>query len=430
MRFEVGGVTQAAGPMAGTRGGPDTGSRLGFALLAYMLVVTFMVTLLPLHFTWPAQWRVLLVGSPVDIFANVLLFVPLGFLFRLARSDARRTPVIAAVMAGALLSATIETVQFFEVARTSSLIDIGANAFGAGLGALAFGRIASMRRAGGRIIGRLALELPLMGLIYLMVPLLWIASLATHGQHARILTTFVLGAFGAILLGGMQRAYFGPVRGAQARDTAGFAGLWFLAGAFPVLVWRPFELACAAGAVALTCWVLGARRVKDGASNRRFEVPLLKVAAPVYAIYLTLITLLPLAGRAGAWHMAFGFPHTTSHQVEILRVLEIAAAFTLVGYMVAEFRGRTVERYRHALPRLVLWSVSLVIVVETVRGYDAVQGASVARGALTIAAALYGGWLYYLQRAHVVRLLSRGSAARSAEGGSDVAGPPAVVRQG
>jgi VanZ family protein len=416
--------------MASTRKVPDTGSRLGFALLAYMLVVTCMVTLLPLRFAWPVEWRLLLGGTPIDTLANVLLFVPLGFLFRLARSDAQRMPLLAAVAAGALLSAAIETVQFFEVARTSSLVDVGANAFGAGLGAFALGRIAHMRRAGGRIIGRLALELPLMGLIYLMVPLLWIASLASHGQHARILTTFVLGAFGAILLGGMQRAYFGPVRGARARDTAGFAGLWFAAGAFPVLVWRPLELACAAAAVALLGWILGARRMKDGASNRRFEVPLLKVAAPVYAIYLTLITLLPLAGRMGAWHISFGFPQATSHQVEILRVLEIAAAFTLVGYMVAEFRGRTVERYRHALPRLVLWSVSLVIVVETVRGYDAVQGASVARGVLTVAAALYGGWLYYLQRAHVVRLLSRGSAARSAEGGSGVSGPPAVVRQG
>jgi VanZ family protein len=416
--------------MASTRKAPDTGARLGLALLAYMLVVTCMVTLLPLRFAWPVEWRLLLVGQRIDVFANVLLFVPLGFLFRLARSDPQRMPVLAAVGAGVLLSAAIETVQFFEVARTSSLVDVGANAFGAALGALAFAGIARMRRAGGRIIGRLALELPLMGLIYLMVPLLWIASLASHGQHARILTTFVLGAFGAILLGGMQRAYFGPVRGARAHETAGFAGLWFIAGAFPVLVWRPFELFCAAGAVALSCWVLGARRVRDGTSNRRFEVPLLKIAAPVYAIHLALITLLPLVGRVGAWHIAFGFPQSTSHQVEILRVLEIAAAFTLVGYMIAEFRGRTVEHYRQALPRLVLWSVSLVIIVEAVRGYDAVQGASVARGLLTVAGALYGGWLYYLQRAHVVRLLSRGAPARSTEGAAGVAASPAALRQG
>ncbi|HYH42861.1 MAG TPA: VanZ family protein, partial [Burkholderiales bacterium] len=97
-----------------TRGVPDTRARLGFALLAYMLAVTFIVTLLPFRFAWPAEWRVLLFGSPLDIFANVLLFVPLGFLFRLARPHAKSRTLLAAVAAGALASAAIETIQFFE----------------------------------------------------------------------------------------------------------------------------------------------------------------------------------------------------------------------------------------------------------------------------------------------------------------------------
>jgi hypothetical protein len=43
---------------------------------------------------------------------------------------------------------------------------------------------------------------------------------------------------------------------------------------------------------------------------------------------------------------------------------------------------------------------------EGARGYHAGHGASLARGLVLLAATLYGGWLYYLQREHVVQVLS------------------------
>lgn len=390
---------------AGLRTPPATGARLGFALLAYMLAVTLITTLLPFRFEWPSEWRFLLSGEPVDTVANVLLFVPLGFLFRLARPDARSMPVLSAAAAGALLSTAIEAAQLFEAVRNSSLVDIAANTFGASVGAFTFQRVIAMPHVNGRLVGRLALELPLMGLVFLLVPLLWIDSLASQGERARILTTLMLGLFGAMLLGGMQRAYFGPVRAVKPRHTAFFAGAWFLAGAFPVGSWRPLTLLCGAVGTMILCGGIGALKRHD-AANRRFEVPLLKRAAPVYGVYVALIVLFPLHGHVGDWHLAIGFPEATSQQVEILRVLEIAAAFTLVGYMVAELRGRTVSRYLDAIPRLAGWGIALTLLVEAIRGYDAMQGASIARGALTVAAAMYGGWLYYLQRAHVINVLA------------------------
>lgn len=402
---EGAGRTRVRDSYAGLRTRPDTGARLGFALLAYMLAVTLITTLLPFRFEWPSEWRLLLSGEPVDTVANVLLFVPLGFLFRLTRPDARSMPTLTAAAAGALLSTAIEAAQLFEAVRNSSLVDIAANTLGAAVGAFAFQRVIAMPRVNGRLVGRLALELPLMGLVFLLVPLLWIDSLASQGERARILTALMLGLFGAMLLGGMQRAYFGPARAVKARHTALFAGAWFLAGAFPVFPWRPLELLCGAVAIMLVCGGIGALR-QNHAANRRFEVPLLKRAAPLYGAYVALIVFFPLHGHVGDWHLAIGFPEATSAQVEILRVLEIAAAFTLVGYMVAEFRGRSVSRYLDAIPRLAGWGVALTLLVEAIRGYDATQGASIARGALTLAAAMYGGWLYYLQRAHVINVLA------------------------
>ena len=80
--------------------------------------------------------------------------------------------------------------------------------------------------------------------------------------------------------------------------------------------------------------------------------------------------------------------------------------------MVAEFRGRIVPSYRRALPRLLSWGSTAALLGEGVRGFHAGHGASVARGVVLLTAALYGGWLYYLQRAHVMRLIAEPSADR------------------
>jgi hypothetical protein len=387
----------------------DTGTRLGVALLSYMLGVTLIVTLLPFHFEWPREWRIIFTGDPLEVVANVLLFVPLGFLYRLARPSARGHPALAALVLGALWSLGIEAAQLFETARSSSALDVAANAAGAALGAAAYARIARAARADGRALGWLALELPLMGLVYLLVPLLWVSALATHGEAGRSLLIFLVGLFGATLLGGLQRHYFGPARASQPRDTAAFAAMWFLAGAFPALPWRPFELLWGALAVGAWCWWQGARPLARAEHNRRFEVRLLAIAAPLYGGYLALTILASLARGVGEWTFRLGFTDAASDQVEILRLLELIAAFTLLGYMIAEARGRAIARFREALPGVFACSLALVFACELVHGYSQTGGASLARGVLLVLAALYGGRLYYLQRAHVVHLLSPGS---------------------
>ena len=129
----------------------------------------------------------------------------------------------------------------------------------------------------------------------------------------------------------------------------------------------------------------------------------------MYGAYLVLLVLSPVLEGLEAWRAHFGFPEIPPSRVEIARLLELCAAFTLVGYMAAEIRGREVMRYRDAFPRLIAWGAGLAIAAEAARGFD-VHGASLARGVLLVAVCLYGGWLYYLQRAHVIRLVSKGRA--------------------
>lgn len=395
----------------------ETGARLGVALLAYMLGVTLIITLLPFQFDWPSRWRVMFTGGPVDIVANVLLFLPLGFLYRLARREGVRHSTLTVLWIGAIISVAIEMAQLFEQERYTSVLDVATNATGAWLGAWAFDRLSPKARVDGALIGRLSLELPLMGLIYLLVPLLWLNALSSGREMERAALPILLGVFGASLLGGMQRRHFGPVRSLDARVTAAGAALWFLAGTFPALPARPALLLAGTALVAALCWWQGSRPFVADASNRRFEVPLLTSAAPAYGAYLTLVTIAPLLHGIGAWSIGWGFPGIATEwtKTEILRLLEQVAAFTLLGYMIAEFRGRDVTSYRAALARLLVWGGAAALGGELVRGYHLGHGASVARGALLLSAAFYGGWLYYLQRAHVVELLNERLGGQTGE---------------
>ena len=403
-------VTDARRPIApfAPLGTPETGTRLGLALLAYMLGVTLIITLLPFQFDRPERLRVMFTGGPIDVVANVLLFTPLGFLYRLARRNAHRHSALQVLWIGAAVSMGIESAQLFEIERYTSILDVGTNALGAWLGALAFDRIASRARIDGRLIGRLSLELPLMGLVYLLVPLLWLNALSSGGQLERGGMSLLLGLFGASLLGGMQRHHFGPARALDPGVTAVAAAIWFLAGGFPALPTRPATFLLGTAAVGAVAWWLGSRPFAPSAANRRFEVPLLTSASPAYAAYLALITVAPLLGGTGGWSAGIGFPGVAAEwtKIEILRFLELVAAFTLLGYMVAEYRGRVVDAYRVAAPRIAGWGLAAMMIGEAARGFHAGHGASLARGVVLLAATLYGGWLYYLQRDHVVQVLS------------------------
>ncbi len=78
--------------------------------------------------------------STTDIASNVLLFLPFGFFFVLARcassrSEQRGRAVLLAACAGLALSALAEFVQFFAERRVASLLDCTANSMGAIIGA-------------------------------------------------------------------------------------------------------------------------------------------------------------------------------------------------------------------------------------------------------------------------------------------------------
>jgi hypothetical protein len=265
----------------------------------------------------------------------------------------------------------------------------------------------------GNLVGRLSLELPLMGLIYLMVPLLWLNALASGDAPEHAALSLLVGLTGALVAGGLQRHHFGPDREVSPRTTALFTGMWYLAGAFPLLARHGAIVAVGLLATVMATFARG--RLDSGrvdGRERRYEVLVLLSCIPTFVAYALFLGAGPLIDGVGTWQMGIGFPGVASEwtRTEILRLLELVAAFTLGGYAVAEHRGRVLQHFSRGAPRLLAFSVAGALLVESLRGFHIGHGASLARGVLVTLAGVYGGWLYYLQRRQVLVLL--GEAGR------------------
>lgn len=404
-------VTRTQNPSSSTAGASParpTGARLTGALLAYSVGVVLLITLAPFRFRVPGELRVLVGGEWFDVLNNLVLFVPLGFLYPLTRPSGRLPPAIRAALFGALLSASIETAQLLAPLRYASLPDLLANSAGAWLGAW-LQRAASARiRVSGRLVGRLSLELPLIGLLYLLVPLLWLQSAVPPRDEAALLPLLPLGLFGAWLLAALQRHHFGPAGVLSPRGVAGVAAGWLLLGVFPLLPYHPLLLGGGIAAAAAAAWLEARRSRGRGAGERRFEEPALRRAAPWLAGYFLALVLVPLAGGAGPWTGWIGFPAsaTAIGTAEQIAMVEAVAALTVLGYLLEEARGRREISYGRTAPRLALECGAVAAVLEAARGLQPATGASLAQLLLLLAAGLLGGWIYHLQRDHVRSLLA------------------------
>lgn len=411
------------------RASDATALRLGRVILGYLAVITLIITLAPFRFaTWPVHgltdawtWS--------DIVMNVLMFVPFGFVYQLTRPA--RSPVRwpQALLMGAALSGAIEFAQLFEASRFSSLIDVATNAAGAGLGAWLFTAIV-WRIEGARAVRTLALELPLMGLVYLLIPLIWLLGLGSAGGTRMWLVLPVL-VFGGGILGTVHAAYVSPrvlpapSAGVDEPEAAGNAqhwqprsrawlllvvAVWYAIALLPAAI-RDRDVLLAGLVITLgVAWLrsLATGRYRTADATRRFELPTLRLVLPLFATYLALSSLWPLTGADGSFEFMLALlPTHDAIKAEIFVALEHVAAFTLVGYIVAEFYGRDVPRYRGIAARVLLWGCGLSVLLEIARGFHPAYRASALMLLFTVVAAMFGGWLYQLQREHVKALITR-----------------------
>lgn len=377
-------------------------------LLLYFLGVIGVITLAPFQFLRPRQVNVLVTGNWADAAANVLLFVPLGFLYPLTRA-AREDPSPAAVfLLGALLSAAIETTQALEPARVTSLIDVVTNAAGAALGAALLAAVSRRIRVNAGLIGRLSLEIPLIGLIYLLVPLLVVASLSARQQPLRMLSVLVLGLVGARLISTVQRNHFGPSGLLDSRDATLVATGWMVLGSFPVLFSHAAAGVAIVAAVATTTWFECSRPSTITSADRRFEADALRRAAPYVVAYLLVMIVLPLSAGIRAWRFRVGLAGAMNDiDAQMVGLLEPVAALTVLGYLLAEARSRRELPFRKVAARVGLECAGVALLLEASRAMQRHEAGSVVRLVLVVAAGVLGAGMYHHQREHVRWILDR-----------------------
>ena len=118
-------------------------SRFAIITLAVLVLILYW-TLYPFEFhaagSAGGPWHKLFStfrtrGERDDIVANILLFVPLGFFLMLSLPRPRWWDAAVATAGAALLSTTIELLQFYDEGRQTTLSDVYSNATGACLGA-------------------------------------------------------------------------------------------------------------------------------------------------------------------------------------------------------------------------------------------------------------------------------------------------------
>jgi VanZ family protein len=378
--------------------GARTSVRLTGALLGYFVLVTLVITQSPFDFA-PQPVRIHLGMVPSDIVANVALFLPIGFLLRSLDGGARHAWRTVLLAAG--FSMLIEAGQIFIPGRFVSPVDVVANTGGAGVGALLRARVERWAVWDRHFVGRIGLDIPLVGLLYLLVPQLWLSGVGLMDDPFRSVTTLLLGCAGSIVLVALQRHSWQGGARLAARVVPPLALLWFMVGALPALSVFPRTAATLALVVVVITWSL--MRLGAQTSERRFETDTLRQFVPIFTVYLIVAVLWPPLRPLAPWHGAFGFIDRLNNAgvVDLLLLLEQVGGFTLLGYAMAEWRGRQELTLAADLPRVTVAAAVFAALLELAQGFLIGPGASLLRAALATGGALYGATVYHLARAHV-----------------------------
>ena len=361
-------------------------------MLAYALVFVVVLTLSPMDFAWPRHWTVAWWRDWQDLPANVLFFIPVGYLFVLARAPERQHAVLAAALFGALLSATLETCQLFVPVRLTSLTDLLGNALGATLGAwLCVVVRARLRRA---LPNVMTIDHPLLNAVYLSLPLMGLTSIDADADGLRTWLLLPLGLMGAIAICGLWRYRLAARVDAPRHSVVLAALVWFGSGASLGLLTSPGIVVCCALLVVLLSLALMARDPRSTGNEGRFEGRVLVRVWPCFGLYLLMLVWWPPALEFVPFHAGLWYPELPFSRHLAVRMAEQAAALTVFGFLLAASLGRSRRAPGGVLTACLLANALCVFLIETGRGFLPNDQASLARAVLAILGAGFGTFLY------------------------------------
>ena len=140
--------------------------------------------------------------------------------------------------------------------------------------------------------------------------------------------------------------------------------------------------------------------------EKRFEISTLKKLLPIYIIYLIVLAVWPATITAGEWQHNIIYEELVFEEriVFTFRFVEFIAAFTLLGYIIAEMRGRKNEAAEATLGWTFLIAVGSAIFIEVAKNYPSLNNISILSIVIITCASIYGAVIYRLHLSAIKRL--------------------------
>jgi len=373
-------------------------SALGSTLLIYFVLNVLLITLIPFDFRKPETVQISVWTDFDDFITNIFLFIPVGFLFVISKKNCRGPLCFHALGFGIFLSLGIEVVQIFVHGRSPSVIDVFTNGTGAWIGAVSAKYIQS-RMGSDWPVTRLTWNLPLINIVYLLIPLMWLNCLATGNEKSRLWLLLLPGLFGA---GGLSAIYLFQFK-RYANHSPNRLSLvtlgWFMMASIPALTIFPIQIVAFGIGLCLLIQVPARLIQTNRMEEKRFELPALKMLLPLFVIYLLLLALWPTTQPLADWQTRVDFLEFTfdKRMVFTFRFIEIIAAFTLLGYIISEMRGRKKESFFETFGWIYLIALCASVVMALLRSFPPPFEFNVLEMALIVGASLYGALIYRLQ---------------------------------
>lgn len=368
---------------------------LGAALLFYILVVTLLFTLAPYDYSFTNfnnlnrffSWEIR------DSIMNIILFIPIGFLLYPILPESKK--YIYAALFGFLFSSFIEFNQIFIPTRSPGLNDIVTNSLGALIGSLGHQYIKKYVWAKSEKL--LHLGIPVMSIIFLMIPLLWLSSFASEYEVNRLWLLFLLGIIGAILV---SEIYINriPHKGFIYLILFSFLlSSWYLICVFPLLLKYPKRILF----FLLLINIFAFLRMKFGYkvnNDKRFELKTLNKIIPLFILYLLLLSQWPLSIP----EPSFQFSWLTDYKLKqyyilsVYQYVEYFTAFALVGYLLSQYINRS-KNQLHKSRRVLKWLFILTLLLEIPRGFHPGYYATMENIIVSFAWGIFGAGIYLMQ---------------------------------
>jgi hypothetical protein len=207
-----------------------------------------------------------------------------------------------------------------------------------------------------RLSDELVLELPLTGSLYLLVPLLTLHALASR-DAAQLWLALPLATFAASVAAALYARRIAQTGLVHRLRFAGYAGVGLLLTLLPAALAHPLVVFACGTWLALSTLLLIGLNPEASGERRRFEASTARRSLPWLLAYLIGLASYPVWSDAA---------HVSARQ-EALALLEAVAAFTVLGYVLAEVWSRSPRSARVIVASVTVIGLSASLAFEQLR---------------------------------------------------------------